>query len=120
MWRFRLIRFRLTLIYTLLLTGAFALFSVGIFVGLDKVINDDFYSRLNDAANNVVKDSKFTATWSTTPYFHVNLQVVSETVGGDTLNSAKDRLFRHQRPTLAWRSEGDPKLAKDPKAKQRC
>ena len=64
MWRFRLIRFRLTLIYTLLLTGAFALFSVGIFVGLDHVLNNDFYNRLSDAADNVVKDSKITATWS--------------------------------------------------------
>ena len=68
MWRFRLIRFRLTLIYTLLLTGAFALFSVGIFVGLNKVLNDDFYNRLNDAASNVVKDSKVTATWSARPF----------------------------------------------------
>src|SRR5579871_3530865 len=117
MWRFRLIRFRLTLFYTLLLTGAFALFSSGIFVGLNSVLNDDFYNRLNDAAQNVVKDSHVSVTWSSRPYYHVNLQVRSETVGGDSnlLNSATSSgFFDANGKPLPGDKKGDPKLAHNP------
>jgi heavy metal sensor kinase len=118
MWRFRLIRFRLTLIYTLLLTGAFALFSVGIFVGLDQVLNNDFYNRLSDAADNVVKDSKITATWSARPYYHISLHVDSETVGGDQNSVGKTGFFDVNGQPLPGDQKGDPKLAKDPKTRQ--
>ena len=86
MWRLRLIRVRLTLTYTALLTGVFVLFSVGLFVTLHRVLYDNFYSRINAAADNVVKDSKVTLSYL--PQYGVRIKVDSETVGGDTISNA--------------------------------
>src|SRR5579875_2086908 len=116
MWRLRLIRVRLTLTYTLLLTGVFVLFSVGVFVTLHRVLYDNFYNRINAAADNVVKDSRVTLTF--TPNYQMRIRVDSETVGGDLSSSSlKVGFVNSLGQIVPGNNKSDPKLATNPAAK---
>src|SRR5579883_2173295 len=117
MWRFRLIRFRLTLTYTLLLTCIFVLFSVGLFITLDRVLYDRFYNRIGAAADSVVKDSKVSFRWS--PDYSVQYKVESETIGGDLNSSPYKVAFANLNgQLLPGDKKGDPKLPQNPAVKQ--
>lgn len=118
MWRLRLIRVRLTLTYTALLTGIFILFSGGMFVTIHRVLYDNFYSRINAAADNVVKDTKVTLSWQ--PEYGVRIKVDSETVGGDTISNTplKVGFVNMLGQVLPGDNKSDPKLAANPTAKQ--
>ncbi len=119
MWRFRLIRFRLTLTYTLLLTGAFVLFSVGIFVALHQVLYDNFYNKVNQAADNVVKGVNVSVDYRYYPRPQINLHVTSETIGGDIGQSVtKTGFFNVNGQPIPGDQKGDPKLASNGKVKQ--
>ncbi|MDB5075011.1 MAG: cztS [Chloroflexi bacterium] len=120
MWRFRLIRFRLTLTYTLLLAGAFALFSAGVVIGLNQVLYDNFRHRIEQAADKVVKQYKIQPSYVSMPYFGVHLRVTSETVGGDANDTTKNYVFLDSNglPIAGDNKHGDPKVATDPKVKQ--
>lgn len=85
MQRLRSIRVRLTLTYTLLLAGIFALFCVGLFVALNEIIYNNFYSQVNADAAKVAKNVKVTVKWL--PNIGEQLKLESETIGGD-LNSS--------------------------------
>jgi heavy metal sensor kinase len=120
MWRFRLIRFRLTLTYTLLLAGAFALFSAGVVIGLNQVLYDNFRHSVEQTADKVVKQYKIEPSYVSVPNFGVRLRVTSETVGGDSNDSTKNYVFldSNGRPIAGDNKHGDSKLASDPKVKQ--
>lgn len=117
MWRLRLIRVRLTLTYTLLLTGVFVLFSVGVFVTLHRVLYDNFYSRINAAADSVVKDARVSVSFL--PNYGVRIRVDSQTVGGDQNSSSlKVGFVNAVGQILPGDNKSDPKLATNPAAKQ--
>jgi len=119
MRRLRLIRFRLTLTYTLLLTGAFALFSGGIFVALHIVLYDNFQSKVQQAAESVGKGAKVSVSYSQYPNYHISLHVNSETVGGDVGQSVLRTVFLdvNGKP-IAGDKKGDSHLAGSPQVQQ--
>lgn len=125
MWRFRLIRFRLTFTYTLLLTGAFSLFSIGLFVALHQVLYNDFYQRINNAADGVAKDYTVEVSYQPQaryPGFSLVLRVQSHTVGGDANPDVIKHLFLNANGKLiAGEGNNDApqlaSLAQDPKIK---
>lgn len=124
MWRFRLIRFRLTLTYTLLLTAIFVLFSVGVFVTLHQVLLDNVYTRLGTMADKVVNDSTYSFAIQPGPdHPHIVLKVTSETVGGDqadlssndlTPSLLKTGFFDANSKLISGDKKGDPRIAANP------
>ena len=119
MRRLRLIRFRLTLTYTLLLTGAFALFSAGIFLTLHIVLYGNFQNKLQQAAESVGKSTKVSVSYSAYPNFHINLHVNSETFGGDVgQNVIRTAVVNVNGLQIPGDNKGDTHLASSPQVKQ--
>jgi heavy metal sensor kinase len=121
MWRLRLIRFRLTLAYTLLLAGAFALFSAGIVIGLNNVLYNNFNQSVQSAADKVVQQYKILPSYISYPNYGVRLRVTAETVGGG-VNPPTSNSFifldANGKPIPGDNKHADPKIATDPKLKQ--
>jgi len=119
MRRLRLIRFRLTLTYTLLLTGAFALFSAGIFLALHIVLYDNFQSKVQQAAESVGKGAKVSLSYGSYPNYHISLHVNSETYGGDVGQSILRTVFLDANGNpIAGDAKGDSHLASSPQVQQ--
>jgi heavy metal sensor kinase len=119
MRRLRLIRFRLTLTYTLLLTGAFALFSAGIFLALHIVLYDNFQTKVQQAADSVHNGAKVSVSYSSYPNFSSKLHVNSESVSGDVGQSVLRSVFldANGRP-IPGDKLGDTHLASIPQVQQ--
>ncbi|HEY8285189.1 MAG TPA: HAMP domain-containing sensor histidine kinase [Chloroflexota bacterium] len=118
MWRLRLIRFRLTLTYTLLLTGAFALFSAGIFLALHVVLYDNLQNKLNAAAQNVVQGVTVNLKQNSAP-FNFSLKITSETYSGDVGPSVlRTGFFDANGRLMTGDHKGDSSLGSNPKVKQ--
>jgi len=128
MWRFRLIRFRLTLTYTLLLAAAFALFSGAIVIGLNNVLYNNFEQSVQQAATKVVKQFKITSVPVGYPDIGVHVNVTAETASGD-VNTSKDYqyaflgangqpLFDPNGHPVTSSKPADPKVTTNPKTKQ--
>ena len=121
MWRLRLIRFRLTLTYTVLLATAFAAFSVGVLLGLNTILNDNYDQRMQSAADQIVSQYSIQSHYFDYPTIGVTLSISKTTVSGDQaplpaenyqFMDANGRVIRGQD------KPADPKLSKNPKLKQ--
>lgn len=118
MKRLRSIRVRLTLTYTLLLSGIFVLFSVGLFMALNNIIYDNFYSQINAAAEKVAKSVNVSVKFL--PNIGEELKVESETVGGDVNTSTstiKANFLNANGQIIPNSPKGDPNVATSTAAK---
>jgi heavy metal sensor kinase len=121
MSRFRLIRFRLTLTYTIFLASAFALFSLGILFGLNHILNDNYDQKMQAAADQIVSQYSIQPKYHTYPTYGVSLTILKRTVGGDQAPLATDNytfLDSLGRPIHGQAKSPDPKITTDPKLKQ--
>ncbi len=122
MWRFRLIRFRLTLTYTIFLATAFTAFSMGILFGLNAILNDNYDQKMQNAADQIVSQYTILQKYNYYPNIGVTLTVSKKTVGGDQSPLPSENyqfLNANGQPIRGGQSkQPDPKLSTNPKLKQ--
>ncbi len=121
MWRFKLIRFRLTLTYTIFLATAFAAFSLGILFGLNHILNDNYDQKMQALADQIVSQYTIQPKYYSYPTYGVSLNISKKTIGGDQGPLVTDNytfLDSLGRPIRGQNKPPDPKITTDPKLKQ--